>query len=146
MSNYNAEVERPSAVDESSDTQLSAKACAEAESKVASVMIAELEELRRKACPEEWQNMLNKQRTMPRRSAQAAGDRQVDGAPTVIQLVDSGRLMQNTLRKIGKKHTRNVRVQAFVCAGINQTMMRPVVLAFQHAFDSEEPYQFLFAH
>ena len=69
---------------------------------------AELEELRRKACAEDLQNMLEKQRAMPPPSAQVVGGRQVEGTPMVIQVADSGRLMQNTLRKIGKKHKARV--------------------------------------
>ena len=75
---------------------------------MANATIAELEELRRKACAEDLQNMFEKQRTMPPPSAQVAGGRQVEGTPMVIQAADSGRLMPNTLREIGKPHKARV--------------------------------------
>ena len=60
----------------------------------------------------------------------------------VVRLVDRGRLRQNSMRKISKRHTRNVRIQAVVCAGIRQTMTRPVVLAFQHTLMEQEGLKF----
>ena len=86
--------------------------------------------------------MPEKQRTMPPPSAQAADDWQVEGTPAVIQVSNSGRWVQNTLRKIGKQHTKNVRIQAVVCASIRQTMIRPVVLAFQHTMLDEDGLKF----
>ena len=102
---------------------------------------ADLEDIRRSACATDWQNMLTKRRA-PQVLERAAGDRLVEGEPMVIQVADSGSLLHNTLRKTGKTRTRNVRDQAIVCAGMYQTMTRPVVLAFQHTFLDKEGFKF----
>jgi hypothetical protein len=70
-----------------------------------------------------------------------AGDRQVEGVPMVLQVANSGRILQNSMRRIGKKESRNVYVQAVVCAGIKQTMERPLVLAWKHQLTSNQPGQ-----
>ena len=59
----------------------------------------------------------------------------------IVQNSDTGGLLQNAMRKIGKKRTRSIHVQAFVSAGIDQTMKRPVVCAFQHPLFSDYPMQ-----
>ena len=81
--------------------------------------------------------MLSKRRAPQVLQRVTAGDRKVEGTPMVVRLVGRGRLRQNSMRKISKRHTRNVRIQAVVCAGIRQTMTRPVVLAFQHTLEQE---------
>ena len=43
------------------------------------------------------------------------------------------------MRRVGRKETRNVYVQAIVCGGIKQTMDRPIVLAWKHQLPSEQP-------
>ena len=84
-----------------------------------------------------WQELLD-QNTVPRTPVYA-GDRQVQGVPMVLQVANSGRILQNSMRRVGKKETKNVFVQAIVCAGINQTMERPMVLAWKHQLTSETP-------
>ncbi|MFM7987431.1 MAG: hypothetical protein ACKPKO_49775, partial [Candidatus Fonsibacter sp.] len=50
----------------------------------------------------------------------------------ILSIADDGRALANSMRNYGKKVARTVHLQAYVCAGIVQTMTRPVVLAFQH--------------
>ena len=68
----------------------------------------------------------------------AAGNRQVEGTPIILTLADSGRPKPNTMRKIGQKQKRDTAVQAFVCAGIQQTIKRPIVVAFQHLHTADQ--------
>ena len=60
----------------------------------------------------------------------------------ILSVANDGRLLQNTMREFGKKVKKSVHLQAFVCAGIAQTMKRPVVLAFQHTLNSDYPLNY----
>ena len=142
LANYDADAERPSAFEESSSTLLCDVSWPVVEGQLVQVAAVELEEIRRSACAAEWQDMLSKRRAPQVLQRVTAGDRKVEGTPMVVRLVDRGRLRQNSMRKISKRHTRNVRIQAVVCAGIRQTMTRPVVLAFQHTLMEQEGLKF----
>ena len=48
----------------------------------------------------------------------AQQDQQVESVPMVLQVAHSGRILQNSMRRVGTKETRNVFVQAIVCVGI----------------------------
>ncbi|MFM7980622.1 MAG: hypothetical protein ACKPKO_15015, partial [Candidatus Fonsibacter sp.] len=56
----------------------------------------------------------------------------LDGTPMILSIAGGGRVLANSTRTYGKKVSRSVHLQAYVCAGIVQTMTRPVVLTFQH--------------
>ena len=105
VATYDAEVERPSAFEEASSTLLVVEPWSMVENQVAQAAVADLEEIRSSACAAEWQALLSKRRT-PQVLQRAAGDRLVEGEPIVIQVADSGRLMQNTLRKMVRSTPR----------------------------------------
>ncbi|MFM7983531.1 MAG: hypothetical protein ACKPKO_29815, partial [Candidatus Fonsibacter sp.] len=50
----------------------------------------------------------------------------------ILNIADGGRVLANSMRTYGKKVSRSVHLQAYVCVGIVQTMTSPVVLTFQH--------------
>ena len=70
------------------------------------------------------------------------GDRQVEGTPMILSIADDGRPLPNSMRAYGSGVRRTVHLQAFVCAGIAQTMKRPVVLAFQYPLRSDHPLKY----
>ena len=127
--------------DPDSATLLSKQIWAAAEKSLDSMTPAELEEIKHKTCAEEWRKMVEPHQTSQPTSGMT-GDRQVEGMPMILSLADDGRLLQNTMREFGKKVKRSVHLQAFVCAGIAQTMKRPVVLAFQHTLNSDYPLNY----
>ncbi|MFM7988087.1 MAG: hypothetical protein ACKPKO_53115, partial [Candidatus Fonsibacter sp.] len=55
----------------------------------------------------------------------------LEGTPMILSIADDGRVLANSMRNYGKRVARTVYLQAYVCAGIVQTMTRPVVLTFQ---------------
>jgi hypothetical protein len=97
-----------------------------------------LEQVRQQARAEAWRSMT--QRT-PAASASdmAVGSHPVEGTPIIMSLEDSGRPKPNTMRDMGQRQKRDIAVQAFVCAGMQSTIKRPIVVAFQHVFTSDQP-------
>jgi hypothetical protein len=97
----------------------------------------DLEQVRQQSCAQAWRSLI--QHAPAAIAADlAAGNRQVEGTPLILTLADSGRPKPNTMRKIRQKQKRDTAVQAFVCAGIQQTIKRPVVVAFQHLHTSDQ--------
>jgi hypothetical protein len=106
--------EEPSMHDPDSATLLSKQVWAAAEKNLDTMTPAELEEIKHKTCAEEWRKMVEQHRAAQPTTGMA-GDRQVEGMPMILSLADDGRLLQNTMRELGRKVKKTVHLQAFVC-------------------------------
>jgi hypothetical protein len=126
-------------MDEDSATLLATETWSTVEKVLPTATDADLKAVQRAACAAAWQELLD-QNTVPQTPVHTK-DRQVEGVPMVLQVANSGRILQNSMRRTGKKESRNVYVQAVVCAGIKQTMERPLVLAWKHQLTSDHPGQ-----
>ena len=137
---HSATLEEPSMFDTDSATLLSPQVWSVAEKNLESMTAAELEDIKRKTCAEEWRNMVELHQVQP--VPEVTGDRQVEGTPMILSIADGGRVIANAMRSYGSRVRKTVHVQAYVCAGIAQTMTRPVVLAFQHPLMSDYPLNY----
>ena len=113
LTNYDIVLERPSGCEVECSTLLGAQVWERAEAVADTATEADLDNLRIRACADEWQTLVSAATPPP--SQGVAGYRQVEGTPMIVQISTAGGLLQNAMRKLGRKHTRSIHVQAFVC-------------------------------